>query len=354
MDPAFRVNNFDLLRILAAAQVVYMHSIAHLGIPSPPITQIIAAFPGVPVFFALSGYLISASYERTPDLRSYARNRLLRILPALWCVVIVTTAVATAFGYRFLNPTGVVWFMTQLVGLIWTPHFLKSFGFGSYNGSLWTIPIELQFYFLLPLLYAAARPPKRRTATLALAWLVSVVAVYVYALHTPPLAETSDEPLPHKLVRYSFGPHIYLFLTGVLLQRWHAHRSRWIAGRGLFWLAGYIVLTRLVPTGAASYVLCTLVMAVTVISLAFTVPRLAERVLRGNDLSYGVYIYHGLVLNVLIERGAHARLAWLIPVFAATLALAALSWWLVEKPFLRRKRNPLHPTAVATGRAERA
>ena len=348
MDPAFRVNNFDLLRILAAAQVVFGHTIGHLAIHPPSFYGLVCAFPGVPVFFALSGYLISASFERTLNLRSFARNRLLRILPALWCIIIVTVVVASLFGFNFLTPRAVAWFFTQLAGLIWTPQFLRGFGFGSYNGALWTIPIELQFYFLLPILYAAARSPRHRTAWIGAAWLVFTAVAYLYATKTLPLAESTSEPILHKLVRYSFVPHIYLFLSGVLLQRWHAHRSRWIAGKGLFWLAGYITLYFLIPASPASYIAKTILMAVTVISLAFTAPGLAERVLRGNDISYGVYIYHGLVLNVLIELGCRQSPVWMIVVFALTFGLGWLSWVFVERPFLKRKQNSIHP---ATGAA---
>jgi peptidoglycan/LPS O-acetylase OafA/YrhL len=346
-DPSFRVNNFDLLRILAASQVVVFHTIAHMGLQPPRFSGVIAAFPGVPVFFALSGYLISTSFERTHNVQSYARNRLLRIIPALWCVVITTVVVAALFGFNFLTPQAVAWFFTQLVGLIWTPHFLRSFGFGSYNGALWTIPIELQFYFLLPILYAAARSPKNRTALFGAAWLAFTVIAYLYARTTAPLAELPDEPLPHKLFRYSFVPHIYLFLSGVLLQRLHAHRSRWIAGKGLYWLAAYIAVHYLVHGGPAINVAKTLLMTVTVISLAFTAPRLAERILRGNDISYGVYIYHGLVINVLLELGCRQDAVWMPVVFVLTFALGWLSWVFVERPFLKRKKNSIHPATVA-------
>ena len=78
---------------------------------------------------------------------------------------------------------GAVWYLAQLVGLIFTPGFLQGFGFGSYNGALWTIPIELQFYFLLPLLYLATRrlPEKQRTmvfvATFAVFAIIALVTL---------------------------------------------------------------------------------------------------------------------------------------------------------------------------------
>lgn len=345
----FKTNNFDLLRILAALQVVIVHTVAHLGIPRPPLWSLVEAFPGVPIFFAISGFLISASFERSPRLKSYGRNRVLRIYPGLWCVVFMTVAVASLFGFDFRSVRALFWLMCQLVGLIFTPQFLKSFGFGSYNGSLWTIPIELQFYFLLPLFYLGGeRVSTHRTTIFRIAWTVFVITAFLYAMGSAPLAESSIEPLPHKLFRYSFIPHFYLFLTGLLLQRAHAQNSPWIAGKGMYWLAAYMLAHFALPGRATNYVLGTLLMSLMTVSMAYTVPRLSRALLRGNDISYGVYIYHGLVLNILVELGMGHDLFYLPVVVALTLVAGFLSWRLVERPFLRRKRQTIHAVAVST------
>jgi peptidoglycan/LPS O-acetylase OafA/YrhL len=57
-------NSFDALRLFAAAQVVFVHALAHLKITElrrPGLSDVMAMFPGVPVFFAISGYLITLS-----------------------------------------------------------------------------------------------------------------------------------------------------------------------------------------------------------------------------------------------------------------------------------------------------
>lgn len=60
----FRQNNFDLLRLVAATQVALLHGMDHLGVPHNPVTQVLAWLPGVPAFFFISGFLISASKGR--------------------------------------------------------------------------------------------------------------------------------------------------------------------------------------------------------------------------------------------------------------------------------------------------
>jgi peptidoglycan/LPS O-acetylase OafA/YrhL len=325
--------------------------VSHLGIAQPPLWSLVGAFPGVPIFFAISGFLISASFERAHSVVDYTRNRILRIYPGLWCVVLVTVVVVALFGFDLLHLRALGWLACQLVGLIYTPGFLKSFGFGSYNGALWTIPIELQFYLLLPLLYlGSAVTPRRRTNAIVAIWVVFVLVAFVYAMRSAPLAENAVESLPHKLFRYTFVPHIFLFLTGVVLQRTHAHRSRWIVGKGPLWLGVYLLIHFLLPGTALNYVVGSLVMAVMTVAMAYTLPGLSRTLLRGNDLSYGVYIYHGLVLNILIELGFGRRLFWLPVVLAVTTVAAFLSWRLVERPYLRRKRTSIHavPAAPAT------
>ena len=88
------------------------------------------------------------------------------------------------------------------------------------------------------------------------------LVAYLYATTSPPLAENTAEPIAHKLFRYSFIPHIYLFLVGALLQRLHAQRSRWIAGKGLWWLAAFLAVHFAAPAGAAAYIVGTLLMAI--------------------------------------------------------------------------------------------
>lgn len=106
----------------------------------------------MPIFFVISGYLISRSFEKGHDLKNYFRNRILRIYPGLWGCLIVTILTATIFGkINFINFSTIPWVLAQIAGIIYTPDILKNYGFGSYNGSLWTISIELQFYILLQL-----------------------------------------------------------------------------------------------------------------------------------------------------------------------------------------------------------
>ncbi|MFC3713979.1 acyltransferase family protein [Sphingoaurantiacus capsulatus] len=330
-----RTNNFDLLRLAAATQVLLTHGAHHLKLATPAWWPILESLPGVPIFFVISGFLVSDSYERSRSLGNYLGKRAIRIYPALWCCIVATVVVAALHGFDFLHWPALGWFVAQCVGLIYTPDFLRDFGFGSYNGALWTIPIELQFYVVLPILYAVARRIGGERAVMVGAF-VGFLALAVGLR----LALDGPEGPVEKLIRYSFLPHFFLFLAGLLLRQAGVQRSHWIAGRGLWWLAAYLLAMNLLPGGDLLHFASRLLLAVAVVALAFSAPALSDRVLRGQDFSYGIYIYHGLMMNLLIEQGLMGSVAAYALLILLSSAAGVASWFAVERPLLRRKSRP--------------
>jgi peptidoglycan/LPS O-acetylase OafA/YrhL len=74
-----------------------------------------------------------------------------------------------------------------------------------------------------------------------------------------------------------------------------------------------------------------------VVSAAFTMTKLSGKVLHGNDISYGIYIYHGLILNIFLTLN-FVGLKGVISALFLTSILAAFSWVSVEKPMLVYRR----------------
>ncbi len=332
----FRKNNFDLLRLLAATQVIVDHYFQHLNIPiSNFSTKLLYLFPGVPVFFVISGYLISASYERNSKLTTYVRNRALRIFPGLWTCIFVTILVFTVTGVSFSNKEVVAWLPAQLTGFIYTPKFLSNYGFGSYNGSLWTIPLELQFYILLPFCYLIT--PKKRTYY----WLLPLLALFI-GLNLVS-SNLNFSPQVNKLLSYTFIPNFYLFLTGFILQRSNIFRSAAIYNKAPYWVIAYITFSLLLQDHMnfpAFLVLKNLLLSVCIISMAYSAPGLAKKLLKDNDISYGIYIYHGLILTVIVQEKWASSIN-LFEVILFAYAFGYLSWIGIEKRFLRRKEKKL-------------
>ena len=348
-----RVNNFDLLRLIAASQVVLIHGVEHFGLLGPGMMGwfwFVHAFPGVPIFFAISGFLISLAYERSPDLRTYLRNRALRLFPALWLCLVVSIGIVVALGGINWHAVGPgrfgVWLAAQAtVVQFYNPSWLRGFGVGVLNGSLWTIPVEMQFYLVLPVIYAVLQL-ERRPGNLALPVLLGIFwGINRWYVHLVPMY---GETFWHKLLGVTFVPHLYLFLAGVLMQRNWTRVAPWIAGRGALWLAGYAVVAYLlhsagfrVGTNTPDPLGVPFLLAA-IFALAYTGPGLSDRLLRRNDISYGVYIYHMLAVNSFLVLGWPSSWSLIVLLFVVTFLAAGLSWGLVERRALARKRSTVH------------
>lgn len=347
----WRVNNFDLIRLLAALQVVTAHTMTALqlhGVNATFFNLGIRLFPGVPIFFVVSGFLISKSFERSHSLYDYYRNRCLRIFPALWICLLASVAVILMAGVATLSPITSAdwlgwWFAQMSLYQQYDPGFMRPRGIGWLNGSLWTIPIELEFYIILPILYGALRLRKRSGDAALICLIVASLAIHFRYSHPALFPGTPA----HDFWVETLVPYLWIFGVGVLMQRHWARVRRWLAGRAHWWLLGYVLLCVIakrlhLSVGSADInPLFLLPLAALVLSCAVSWPASSERLLRHMDVSYGTYIYHALVLNVLLLLGVEGDFLSATVAIAISFALGALSWWCVEQPFLRRKRESL-------------
>ena len=347
----WRVNNFDLLRLLAALQVAVVHSIGIL-MPTSYFARLLAAglhrLPGVPIFFVISGVLISKSYEHSDSLRDYLRNRCLRIFPGLWVCLVVSVAVILALGVgslgRITAPDWLLWWAGQMsIFQSFQAAFLEPLSTGL-NRSLWTIPIELEFYIVLPALYAILRPRGRLGNMRLLAIALASLAVQLLIVNSHP---SVGQVHAYSLLKMTLAPYLWMFLVGVSIQRNWSTVRRWLFGRAHWWGLGYLMLCaaagwlRIDTGGNYMSPVYLLPLAGLIVSLAMSAPQLSDRILRHHDVSYGLYLYHMLVIDLLVGLAAPSGWASFAAAIIVSIGLAALSWTLIEKPYLRGKRGPL-------------
>ena len=347
----FRTNNFDLIRLVAAAQVMLFHAIFYLDVPIPTINTIISYAPGVPAFFFVSGFLISASWERNSDIRTFFVNRALRIFPGLWAVLGFSLITLLLFYDRAVLAdnwtTLILWSIGQATILQdWIPDFTRGFGVGGVNGSLWTIPVELSFYAAIPILYWIFRRVGRTDAVLIIALIAS------FGLQYWTYAYRDDTPeLVFKLILKSPLPWFGMFCAGVLGQRHLDTLMPIVKGRFLIFLGAFVLAAitahylpgyPLLQGNANSMGIINFsAMCGLILSAAYTAPTLAERLLKRNDISYGVYIFHIPVINVFVEKGLAGWGAF-APAVMLTIGLAGLSWAFIERPALGLRRWALY------------
>lgn len=308
-------NGFDSLRLVAAGLVVVHHARVLTGAapwmlgwgPDPGAL-------GVGIFFAISGYLVTASLRRTRGVGLFLAKRILRIAPGLLAALLLTACVlgplasslppadyfASAapwlYVLRNLSLYAVTYDLPGLFAHAPYPHVV--------NGSLWSLRLEFTAYLGLAVLGAlrAARGPV--LAGLALAAVAAFAAVHLTGLDA-----RSDLARLASLASLNG----WLFLSGAALEAFEVEPPTWTAAIGL----------ALLPTPA-----WFLGLPLAVIALGRArAPRLPA------DLSYGLYIYSFPLQQVLAEHGRLSVLSSL----ALTLPFAAASWFLVEKPALTLK-----------------
>ena len=350
----FRTNNFDLIRLLAALEVAIHHSLDHFELRDNWLFHSTSWLPGVPIFFFVSGFLISKSYESNSRISEYARNRALRIFPALILCTALSLISVFATGYfesQSWSPSHMAaWILGQVtIFQFYSPDFIRGFGSGALNGSLWTVTVELQFYVLIPLIYwmlaRASKDHKRRTVILALLILAFILPNIIFQQLDQ--NDEYSESLLVKLAHVSFLPWIYMFLLGILAQQNFLWVHGLVRGRGVQIVCAYAAAAYITinffgwSTGNKIHPALFPLLAVTVLAVAYTRPQLGNRILHKNDISYGVYIYHMPIINVMLYYGLSSKFYYAVIAVAFTVVVATCSWFIVERPAIRKKKRPL-------------
>lgn len=324
---SFEENGFDFIRYFAAFSVMLLHYTGYSLIFCDSATvfmrvlrYIVNFFPGVVVLFSLSGFLISASAERSHSRREFFRKRVLRMYPELWGCTFVNFIVILCLASPVNWSEITVWLCTQFIGIANTPSSLKSFATGSLNGALWTIFTEIQLYILLGFL---APLLKKLSLTgwgiiLTLAGICNLICYYCS------LNFDTDSFL-NKLIERSFLPYAIWFFTGAFL---YYHINVLIRLQKYIYplLIGYLVL-QVLPVSLPGYytnIAVSLLCPVLTILTGYQLPPKRLPV----DLSYGLFLYHWIILNIIVYFDIWNRIHWffsLLLFLSGTLFLAWIS-----------------------------
>jgi len=342
-------NALNASRLAMATGVILWHSwpLTGRGVSFSPAHQLLRDV-WVDGFFAISGFLITWSWFRNPRVRSFFAARALRILPGLWvCLIVVAFVIAPVAvaiqggspGKLLLSRAPLEYVLGNSAVVITkndiggTPTGVPSPGV--WDGSLWTLLWEVLCYVAVAGLGVVGLLRRRWCIpgflALALAWsaLLPPWGVFADLVESQRSIDPSAAVLLVQTVAARFS---VMFFAGALIYQYrNVIPARW----SMVWLSLLVVLaSSLLP----NYRLIGAIPLAYAIIVSGSLVRNKYLGLR-TDLSYGVYIYAWPMQQLLVICG----LAFLNPfVFAivsaaATLPLAALSWFLVEKPSLALK-----------------
>ncbi|MDB2318944.1 hypothetical protein N9V39_00955 [Gammaproteobacteria bacterium] len=96
------------------------------------------------------------------------------------------------------------------------------------------------------------------------------------------------------------------------------------------------------PLGNQISPILFILLSITTLSAAYSRRYVSNRLIGINDISYGIYIFHMPVINFMIYNNLTGGTKFFFIVLLVTVILGAVSWFLIEKPSLRLKTNPLN------------
>jgi peptidoglycan/LPS O-acetylase OafA/YrhL len=321
----YQYRNLDVLRAMAVSYVFLDHAILILH---PPVwlTRPVEAFGrfGVILFFFHTSFVLMQSLESLDPtsnrwaMRFYLR-RVFRIYPLAIFVILCALAMHTPFA-----PWDPSWHPARTVRAVFANLLLvQNFtGSASIIVPMWSLPIEIQMYALLPAIFLAVRRPQWKGLMLTM-WVVAAVSaalVYLTTRHMNLLA---------------FVP---CFLSGAIAYRltrftqptWHS--SLWIPSILLI-TVGSVLFTQI---ATAEWLLC--------LALALLFTRIKD--MRASPLtkssglvakySYGIYLFHlfGLWLAFLLLPGYLSSIVRIVVAVAVTAVASVASFHAIEDPLI--------------------
>lgn len=337
---------YDLLRVALAFAVVFRHSFPiSLGDSEAASSGFLwtATMGIVPIFFILSGFLVTGSALRLP-LGKFVASRALRIIPALAVDTLVTILVigvlftTVPLADYFTSPV-TLRYLLNIVGEIhyYLPGVFENNALPRVvNGSLWTIPAELGCYvFMSALIFFRWIADWRKILVLTILSFGLILAASFFPNNMPGFVRA--------VATHQGAVLVPDFLIGALLFHKRHSIPYWPP---LFWICIGLILGSgfLLPDTTFSVMPAATVLAVPIYGYvcvfigATKMPKLPF--FSRGDYSYGIYLYGFPIQQaVAAATGVVNPFALFLMAVPPITAMAALSWHLVEKPTLKLRKG---------------
>ncbi|WP_067623817.1 acyltransferase family protein [Alicyclobacillus acidiphilus] len=364
----------DGLRTFAVFAVIAYH----LGLNWAP-----GGLLGVEIFFVLSGYLITdlliTEWKRNGRLQlgQFWLRRARRLLPAMFFMLLIVYVWVSLFDRAQIvsfrqDALASIFYVSNWWFIFHKVSYFASFGRQSPLGHLWSLAVEEQFYLLWPLILAFGLKFFRRrwkflAITLVMALMSAAAMAWIYVPGTDP-----------SRVYYGTDTRAFAFLIGAglafvwpsmkLSDRLSGSRRLLLDGMGVFALLAITYMiwqtneyeTFLYRGGL---VVLSVLTALLIVPLAHPSSVLAKifgcQPLRWLGVrSYGIYLWHFpiIILTTPLVTGTGINVWRDAAQVAASIAVAAVSWRLIEQPIRRwfsPKTSGLHrrrrPGSAARG-----
>jgi peptidoglycan/LPS O-acetylase OafA/YrhL len=348
-----RVPQLDGIRGIAIL-LVMLHNESKIY-PSLHLQNIFeSGWMGVDLFFVLSGFLITGILLDSKDKEHYFRNfyarRCLRIWPLYYSLIFFMFAILPAVHAASARP------VFERSSPWWSyPIFLQNFfvpnpsGAAGPLGVTWSLAVEEQFYLLWPLaVYALSQKQLRRFA-IAVICLSPALRLLLVFHHIDVYSNTFS-----RLDGLMAG-----VLIASIIRSTNFPPSRFVKPAWVVLLTALPLALVLDAVGDRWIVFSfSAIASACMLFLSLYSPQQWLQIVFRNRflvytgrISYGLYLLHKLPFDLVQPFQIHTHpLLMMLILYSACYALAALSWNLLEMPFLNLKKF-FEPNSLKEGSA---
>jgi peptidoglycan/LPS O-acetylase OafA/YrhL len=319
----------DGLRAVAVLLVVGSHVVHTLSGHAA-----LSGSAGVMVFFALSGFLITAILMEGQEFATFYRNRLLRLAPALVVFVVVAGVIQQGVtGIPAVRNWPALLYLANWMSLP-----------GPWFGHIWTLAVEEQFYMVWPVALVLSRRWRYGPLALCLGGMAASLACKLVLF---------DGGAGSSRIYVGSDTEAWALLSGCLVAVLAHHGLSPVRVRGLapVTAVGLFGLCLAPATPTAAGLVVPLVVPVLAALLIWVVCSTPSRLLEVPALryvgrrSYALYLWHPACLAIAVLALGPSVAAVALGLSLAVMAAEA-SWRCVESPFLRRKARATEPSVA--------
>jgi len=296
-------------------------------------------FGGVGSFFAISGFLMFASYEKRPTVKSYFDRRIRRILPPYVFIVLLAAVVLSCMSTFSLSQYFSDWQLYKyLISNLLFMNFIEPSLPGVFssdpnhvdviNGALWTMKGEVVCYLSVPLIFALIRRQPAHVSHILSFFVLICFSIFV----TLSFSGDGSERGIFSILAKQFRVFTFFFIGAML----NVHLATLIKYK---WVTLSIVLA-LMYVASLDGVLHLLLRPFTdsiLVIWCCIIGSWGHFLSRYNSVSYDMYLFHFPIIQVLIATGfvnRYGSMFSLIMAILLTVVLASLSWRYIGKPIL--------------------
>lgn len=340
--PISHDNNMAFIRYVLSFFVVIAHTstLAYINLPFSNYS-----FEAVGGFFAFSGFLLFATFQKNPNLKEYLKKRACRILPPYILIILLCAFLLAGVSslplleyysnnkfweYIAANLSFLNFIQPNLPGVFDSPIYYNS----AVNGSLWTMKGEWICYISVPLLsWFIYKKPKDSSFIFII--LISICFFIRYCLFLK--AESTGKDIYYTIEK-QFGTIFLFFYIGGFLNIIYPKflKYKW-----------YIIIVSILVIAFRSYyetifnLFLRPIVISTIVIWFSQVGRWGWFMRNKHDLSYDIYLFHYPIIQLSIHYNLVnilSPLKFLLFICVITTLLSFISWNLVGKRFIIKRR----------------